>query len=43
MNRRALIVFAKAPRPGFVKTRLGPPLEPAQAAALFDCMLDDLL
>src|SRR5215472_11835831 len=28
-----IIVFAKAPRPGFVKTRLG--LEPAAAASLY--------
>ena len=28
-----IIVFAKAPRPGFVKTRLG--LEPTAAAALY--------
>jgi len=39
----ALVVFAKAPRPGFVKTRLCPPLELEQAAALYECMLDDVL
>jgi rSAM/selenodomain-associated transferase 1 len=39
----ALLVFAKEPRPGEVKTRLCPPLAPAQAAALYACMLDDVL
>jgi rSAM/selenodomain-associated transferase 1 len=39
----ALVVFAKAPRPGAVKTRLCPPFTPAQAAALYACMLDDVL
>ena len=39
----ALVVFAKAPRPGAVKTRLCPPLRPEQAAALYACMLDDVL
>lgn len=39
----ALVVFAKAPRPGEVKTRLCPPFSPEQAAALYACMLDDVL
>jgi rSAM/selenodomain-associated transferase 1 len=39
----ALVVFAKAPRPGKVKTRLCPPLRLEQAAALYACMLDDVL
>lgn len=43
MSRAALVVFAKAPRPRLVKTRLCPPLEPEQAAALYECMLDDVL
>ncbi len=38
-----LVVFAKAPRPGQVKTRLCPPLTPWQAAELYACMLDDVL
>jgi rSAM/selenodomain-associated transferase 1 len=33
-GRCALTVMAKAPRPGKVKTRLSPPLTPAQASAL---------
>ncbi len=39
----ALIVFAKDPRPGEVKTRLSPPLTPEQASGLYACMLDDVL
>ena len=42
-KRAALVVLAKAPRPRLVKTRLCPPLEPEQAAALYECMLDDVL
>jgi rSAM/selenodomain-associated transferase 1 len=38
-----LVVFAKAPRPGRVKTRLSPPLDPEQAAFLYDAMLQDVL
>jgi len=38
---KALIVMAKAPRPGLVKTRLCPPLSPEQAAALYACLLAD--
>ncbi|HLT48574.1 MAG TPA: TIGR04282 family arsenosugar biosynthesis glycosyltransferase [Rubricoccaceae bacterium] len=37
----ALIVFAKAPTGGGVKTRLVPPLTPAEAAALADAFLRD--
>ena len=40
-NTCALAVMAKAPRPGRVKTRLSPPLTPAQAAALNVCFLMD--
>jgi len=36
-----LAVMAKAPRAGMVKTRLSPPLTPAQAAALNVCFLKD--
>lgn len=39
----ALLVFAKEPRAGRVKTRLCPPLAPDEAAALYACMLDDVL
>ena len=38
-----LVVFAKQPAPGQVKTRLCPPLTPAQAADLYACMLEDVL
>ena len=43
MSRGWLIVFAKAPRPGLVKTRMSPPLSPEQAATLYGAMLDDVL
>jgi len=43
VSRGWLSVFAKAPRPGRVKTRLSPPLSPDQAAALYAAMLDDVL
>ena len=39
----ALVVFAKVPEPGRVKTRLCPPLTPEQAAALYDAFLRDAL
>ena len=38
-----LVVIAKAPVPGRVKTRLTPPLRPAQAAALARAALEDTL
>lgn len=38
-----LVVFAKAPRPGEVKTRLCPPFTPEQAADFYSAMLDDVL
>ncbi|MGE4650540.1 MAG: TIGR04282 family arsenosugar biosynthesis glycosyltransferase [Myxococcota bacterium] len=41
--RGALIVFARRPEPGRVKTRLSPPLSPEQAAELYGAMLDDVL
>ena len=43
MSRPALLVFAKVPEPGRVKTRLCPPLTPGQAAALYDAFLRDAL
>jgi len=39
----ALLIFAKVPRPGVVKTRLVPPLTPDAAAALSDAFLRDAL
>ncbi|MFJ4553907.1 DUF2064 domain-containing protein [Streptomyces sp. NPDC088817] len=39
----ALLVMAKEPRPGHVKTRLTPPYTPAQAAALAEAALADTL
>jgi rSAM/selenodomain-associated transferase 1 len=39
----ALLVFAKAPRPGQVKTRLTPVLTPSEAARLYDAFLRDAL
>jgi rSAM/selenodomain-associated transferase 1 len=41
--RVALAVMAKAPRAGEVKTRLCPPLTPAEAAELYRCFLHDTL
>jgi rSAM/selenodomain-associated transferase 1 len=44
MDRRpAVIVFARAPRPGATKTRLIPALGPDRAAALYQCFLLDVL
>ncbi len=37
----ALIIMAKAPRPGTVKTRLAPAYSAREAAALYACMLAD--
>ena len=41
--RGSIVVFAKAPRPGLVKTRMSPPLSPNQAADLYQNLLDDVL
>ncbi|MCW5983020.1 MAG: TIGR04282 family arsenosugar biosynthesis glycosyltransferase [Bryobacteraceae bacterium] len=41
--RPAIIVFAKAPIPGRVKTRLAPRLSPMQACGLHDAMVRDTL
>jgi rSAM/selenodomain-associated transferase 1 len=38
-----LIIFAKEPAPGQVKTRLCPPLTPGEAARLAECFLADIL
>lgn len=40
---RALVVVAKAPLEGLVKTRLCPYLRPAQAADFYECLLSDIL
>lgn len=40
-DSRALIIFAKQPLPGRVKTRLSPPLSSESAAELYACMLRD--
>jgi hypothetical protein len=38
-----LVIMAKAPRPGAVKTRLAPSLSPAAVTAFYCCLLDDTL
>jgi rSAM/selenodomain-associated transferase 1 len=40
---RVLVIMAKAPRPGEVKTRLAPSLSPASVTAFYCCLLDDTL
>src|SRR5271168_76272 len=40
---RVLVIMAKAPRPGTVKTRLAPSLSPAAVTAFYCCLLDDTL
>jgi rSAM/selenodomain-associated transferase 1 len=42
-SRRALIIFARLPEPGKVKTRLVPPLTAEDACELYRCMLLDIL
>ena len=43
MTGPAIVVIAKSPQPGRVKTRLTPPCSPAQAARLAGAALDDTL
>lgn len=43
MRRGRLVVFAKQPVPGRVKTRMSPPLSDEDAAELYARMLDDVL
>lgn len=43
MHANALVIMAKAPLPGEVKTRLVPPLSPEEAAELSRCLLLDLI
>ena len=40
-GKSLLVVVAKAPEPGKVKTRLTPQLSPEEAAALYGCFLQD--
>lgn len=40
---RVLVIMAKAPRPGAVKTRLTPGLPPQVVTAFYRCLLDDTL
>ncbi len=40
---RVLVIMAKAPRPGAVKTRLTPSLPPQAVTAFYRCLLDDTL
>jgi len=40
---RVLVIMAKAPRPGAVKTRLAPSLSPAAVTAFYCCLLHDTL
>ena len=42
-NDRVLVIMAKAPRPGEVKTRLTPSLSPGAVTELYRCLLDDTL
>jgi uncharacterized protein len=42
-RERTLVIMAKAPRPGAVKTRLAPSLSPEAVAAFYCCLLDDTL
>src|SRR5436309_14480158 len=40
---RVLVIMAKAPRPGAVKTRLTSSLSPGAVTAFYCCLLDDTL
>jgi uncharacterized protein len=40
---RVLVIMAKAPRPGAVKTRLASSLSPAAVTAFYGCLLNDTL
>src|SRR5579864_8782658 len=43
ISDRVLVIMAKAPRPGAVKTRLVPNLSPAAVTVLYRCLLQDTL
>jgi rSAM/selenodomain-associated transferase 1 len=40
---RVLVIMAKAPKPGTVKTRLAPGLSPEAVTAFYSCLLEDTL
>src|SRR5579871_2292655 len=42
-HERVLVIMAKAPRPGAVKTRLAPGIAPMAITAFYCCLLDDTL
>jgi uncharacterized protein len=42
-SERVLVIMAKAPRSGAVKTRLAPSLSPTAITAFYCCLLDDTL
>jgi uncharacterized protein len=42
-SARVLVIMAKAPRPGTVKTRLTPSLSPEAVTAFYRCLLEDTL
>lgn len=42
-SNRVLVIMAKAPRAGVVKTRLAPSLSPEAVIAFYRCLLDDTL
>jgi uncharacterized protein len=42
-RNRVLVVMAKAPRPGAVKTRLAPSLPPEAVSSFYRCLLDDTM
>ncbi|MFQ5456642.1 MAG: DUF2064 domain-containing protein, partial [Nitrospirota bacterium] len=43
LDKKCLLIFAKLPLPGKVKTRLSPPLTSEEAAELYRCLLNDTL
>src|SRR5215470_11548152 len=43
LANRTLVIMAKAPRPGAVKTRLTANLTPQQATELYTCLLNDTI
>jgi len=43
MNQHAIVIAAKPPVPGKVKTRLSPPLSLNQSAQLYECFLIDTM
>jgi rSAM/selenodomain-associated transferase 1 len=42
-SERILVIMAKAPRPGEVKTRLAPSLSPRTVTSFYSCLLEDTL